>query len=439
MTQTTKRNARLTTETTGRQQRFRYGVATSLFESPGLGPAPAGAYDTYRQMLEDPTVALARMVVMAPILAGAWSYDAPPETPAEWVALIRGNLGDLRGQIVKECLRALDFGWQACELVYGADPRIPRMRDEAAQGLALARPGRPGPTDLVRLVKVKPLLQDISRLRIDPATGAVVGIENDGVVLPREKCLLYVHEETPDNPYGRARLENIRGAWSAWHDCQQGAARYDRKIAGVIPVVHYPPGLGYDIGGAAVDHYTLATRLLETIAAGKGLAVPNEFAADVDDREHGRPEKRKWIIELLEDRGGRQPGFIERLRYLDSLKMRGYLRPERTALESGGAGLGHSDVAQHVELALADGELLHQEICAAVNAQVVDRLLALNFGPGSAGGVRIVPAPLTDRKVALFGDLVRALAQTPAGLDLLRTRLDIDAVLEVLGLPKAKG
>ena len=401
---------------TGNQQQFRYGGSSTLLELPGLSPVPPGSYDTYRQMLADPTIALARMVVMAPIIAGSWSFEARPETPDSAVALVRDNLGPQRGHIVKQCLRALDLGWQPFEQVY---------EYRASDGMfALAR--------------LKPLLQDISQLLLDPASGNVTGLRNGETQLPLAKCLLYVCDPTPDNPYGRARLENIRPAWSAWRDCNQGAARYDRKVAGVIPVVHYPPGMGYDVGGAVVDHFTLATRLLDSIAAGKGLAVPNEFAADVDDRESGRPEKRKWIIELLEDRGSRQPGFLERLQYLDALKFRGYLRPERTGLHTAGAGLGQADVSEHAQLALADGELLDQEIAAAVNAQIVDRLLTVNFGPEVAGGVRIVPAPLTDRKVALFADLLQSVARSPAGLELLLTWLDFDAVLDVLGIPKAK-
>jgi len=404
----------LHTEMTGNQQQFRYGGATTLLDMPGLSPVPPGSYGTYRLMLSDPTIALARMVVMAPIVAGAWSYESGAEAPDGAVALVRRNLEAQRGYIVKECLRALDFGWQGFEQIY---------RYRAADGR-------------VELARLKPLLQDITRLLIDPATGNVTGLQNGEAVLPVEKVMLYVCDATPDNPYGRARLENVRGAWSAWLDCNQGAARYDRKIAGVIPVVHYPPGLGYDIGGAVVDHFTLATRLLDSISAGKGLAVPNEFAADADDRESSRPEKRKWIIELLEDRGGRQPGFVERLQYLDALKFRGYLRPERTGLHTAGAGLGQADVTQHAELALADGELLHQEIAAAVSTQIVDPLLTLNFGPAAMGTVRIVPAPLTDRKVTLFAELLQTVAKSPEGLSLLLSQLDFDAVLDVLGVPR---
>jgi hypothetical protein len=49
-----------------------------------------------------------------------------------------------------------------------------------------------------------------------------------------------------------------------------------------------------------------------------------------------------------------------------------------------------------------------------------------------------VPAPLTDQKVTLLGQLLQTLARSPEGLKLLQGWVDFDAVLDVLGLPKAK-
>src|SRR5690606_3443716 len=139
----------------------------------------------------------------------------------------------------------------------------------------------------------------------DKATGKFAGLKQGRVVLDAAKCLVWTHDGEAGDMYGRPRLENVRETWDAWRDCEASAKRYDKKIAGVQPVVHYPPGGGRDRSGAEFTNAELAIKLLDGLTAGKGIAIPNEYATMVDDRSIGDKEKRRWLIELLEDKGGR--------------------------------------------------------------------------------------------------------------------------------------
>ena len=400
------------TELTGPQA---HAVSMS-FGVEALSPTlqSTASYATYRTMLRDPTIALARMTLVAPIVSSHWSYEADEGVPDDRVEFIQDQFDPAREYIISAMLRALDYGWAAFEKVFTVEGREIRLR------------------------KLKPLLHDITEVLVDAKTGAFGGLrQRSQTIIPLEKALLFTHAMEADDHYGCSRLENCRIAWERWNQADEAANRYDSKVAGVMPVVHYPthPAKVVDRNGTERPVHEIAQELLAGIMAGKGLTVPNEVPLS-DDRDGVGPERRRWIIELLEDKGSRQPGFIDRLRYLDSLKMRGYLRPERVALEGQHGTL--AEAGAHGDLAVLDCERIQQEIARVVNWHVVDQLLALNYGEDARGSVRIVPAPMQDIKLATVRKLIDAWATTPDGREDLRLWLDFDAILDLVALPKAE-
>jgi hypothetical protein len=214
------------------------------------------------------------------------------------------------------------------------------------------------------------------------------------------------------------------------------AARYDRKVAGVIVVVHYPPGRSKDKLGAEQDNADIAQRLLDSIAGGKGIAIPNELASFTDERDPTSGGKTKWIVSLLEDKGGRQAGFGDRLRYLDSLKLRGYLRPERAALE--GQFGTKAEAGVHGEIGALDSDLLHADMVRILNWHVVDTLLAINFGEDARGSVYITPAKIADDRAAYYRELLKQVFSGPNGAELFQLWLDTDAMIDLADLPKSQ-
>ena len=71
--------------------------------------------------------------------------------------------------------------------------------------------------------------------------------------------------------YGVPLLENIRETYYQWCDANDGAARYDRKVAGGRLVVHYPLGQSPDGNGVLRDNSVLAEEILHTLqSSGSG-------------------------------------------------------------------------------------------------------------------------------------------------------------------------
>ena len=109
--------------------------------------------------------------------------------------------------------------------------------------------------------------------------------------------------------------------------------------------------------------------------------VPSELAPGQD------PNQTAWRLEVQGSAGGQQQGFVDRLRYLDSLKVRGMLLPERAILEGQHGTLAESQ--SQGDLALLQAELVHHHLTREINRQAVDPVLEANWGPAYRGKVRL--------------------------------------------------
>ena len=148
--------------------------------------------------------------------------------------------------------------------------------------------------------------------------------------------------------------------------------------------------------------------------------------------------KSSWVISFLEAAGAAAnlQGMTERQRYYDALMFRGWLRPERSGLESRFGS--RADAAKHTESGLIDSELLHADICETFNRGVVDDLLAFNYGPAARGSVYVTPSPLQHTKRELFGKLLQAMWRDPTRLGEFISQTDMDAVFDLMEVPKAE-
>ena len=84
-------------------------VGGTIIDLPGSSPAPVGNYQTYRRMLDDPTIALARVGMMGPIIAGHWGFEARYGVPAERKEFFQTMLEPMRAMIVPTGTLALSF------------------------------------------------------------------------------------------------------------------------------------------------------------------------------------------------------------------------------------------------------------------------------------------------------------------------------------------
>lgn len=372
-------------------------------------------YATYRKIRKDPTIALARSLVIATLLSGEWSVEADEDVDDDVVEFITSTMLPLREEIVEAAaIGVIDFGWQAFEKVF-------KVRD-----------GK------IELKKMKPLLQDITLILIDEKTGELVGVRQvplsgDQLDIDLSKVFHVALRVEGTYWYGESLLENCREAWENWNEANAGAKNYDKKVAGSRFVVYYPPGTSV-IDGAKTDNGQIAVSLLSALEHSGSITVPRMVADFINelnpDTENG------WKVESLDSGSAQQGSFNERLRYLDSLKVRGLLVPERSVLE--GQFGTKAEAGEHGDLAVTNIQEFDKRITREMNRQVVNQLLALNFGRDMIGKVRLSAMPLIDEQAKMFREIYDKIISNPEGFQQEVASLDTDAIKDKLGLPKTK-
>jgi hypothetical protein len=409
---------------------------------PGVRPW-AGTYGTYRIMSAHPTIFLAAIALMAPILSADWTVEeVKPRRPRPGRGVTRRKaapsdakeaaeelLLPMRQRLVWECLRGLVFGHKSFEKVW-------ELRD-----------------GFITYRKVKPLLPELTTILVGP-NGDYAGVTEsiadtsssaDGgdrrTGIPPLYAWTYTYDLDGSNYYGRPLMENCRRAWSNWLNVEDNLAALGRKVASIIPVVKYPAGEGIDANGAKVSNHQTAVTIAGGLASGRPVVVENLSQAQVDDLRHVAELAKAslWTIDTV-DMGNPGPtleALLEQLTILDKHLVRGWAQPERSLLEARhGGSRADSDQAGDVGLSVCD--LISADVADSACRGLLDDWTEANYGPAARGTLRLRASPIVDELRGMAREIVTALASNPITLPDLRKRIDLDPLLSHLKVPRSE-
>jgi len=395
------------------------GISGLSVGGDGYGSPPEGTFATYREMRQDPTIALARAIATAPIQLANWSWeerDAAPSGAKDWLA---EHFDNLRQHLMHHVMFAMDYGFQAFE-------KVIELIDVGGEQRLGYR-------------KLKPLIPDTTTIQYAKDTGAFAGLKQGDVALPAGKCFVYTNDMEGTDLYGRSRMENLRKTvWPAAQKLFEREGVYVQKASGIIPMVQYPEGSSLDRGGAEVSNFELAERLLAHLGKGNGVTMPNTMAKWVEELAvkgvSDAASMKAWLIDFLEPKTAHGAEFVQLGDRHDKLKFRAWLVPERVGME--GTHGTKAEAETHVDVALLVAELFLQDLARHVNWFLVDPLLEWNWGRQARGSVYMVPEKLVDEQKEMLRAIMRAALS--ANLDALNDLLNVDAAMDILGLPKAE-
>jgi hypothetical protein len=391
------------------KEQVKGGVTGLNGESPF---SSSGTFSTYRKMRGNPTIALARMVATSPLRTASLSFESDDDTNDEVLSFVQGEIERLWPRLIKDTLFALDYGYVSFEKVW-----------DVRNGRYIYK-------------KLKPLIPDKTEILIDKDDGGFAGLKQESVVLPPEKCFLFTCDGEAGEFHGRSRYENIReNAWNPWMDIAKQLSKFVSKVAGVTPLIEYPEGVSLDSSGQEVSNFDMAKRVLEKLGNANGVAMPNVFAKYANELAKSGVDLgqlKAWKISFLETSGQHAAQLTNTLRYYDSLLMRGWLVPERSAIE--GQFGTKADAETHGDIVLLSAELLLDDILRDVNEYIV---LVYNFGQDYAGRVKVKQGGIDPAMKAFYQKIIESVLTNPANIDLLVGMTDLDAMLDNVGIPKA--
>jgi hypothetical protein len=348
--------------------------------------------------------------VVAPVLAAPWSVEAEIGAPDGAQGFISEVMTPFRLHILRTAFYGnIDYGWQSYEKIFSF-----RKSD-----------GR------IVLRKLKPLLQDLTDILVEEKNGAFKGLQQDpDVTLRLQESFLVALDVEGTDWYGQPLMENVRASHDEWNSVNESAGRYDKKLAGSHWVVHYPLGVG-ELNGATVDNYEIAKSIIANLEASGAIAIPRRLEDTVDDLNKDSPDA--WKIEILSDSTSQQSSYVDRMAYLDALKVRGLGLPERSVLE--GQSGTKAEAEAHANFAITNMELRHQMCVQAVNWHIVNQLLRLNYGREAENKVYIQPAPITDNALEYLRSLYLKFIEKEQGFFTEFAEVDREALKDRLGVP----
>lgn len=373
-------------------------------------------------MMCHPTIVLAAITVMVPVLAAERTVEATEGAPKGAKEAVEKHVLPKIGRAVFECLRGLVYGNKSFEKVW-----------ELKDGLYTYK-------------KIKPLLPELTGLNVDAKTGEFSGVKSyaqgaTGELIPPTRSMVFTWDQHGSDVRGRPILKNCVRTHSNWLNCEDNLARLGAKVSSIIPVVKYPGGDDIDLNGNKVSAYNTAVAVAQGMASGRPVVVQNLAKAQIEDlRMVGDLAKASlWEIDTINmgEAGSSINALLAQLQYYDKLLVRAWCQPERSMLEAITGG-SRADSQSHGDIGTSVCDFIHGLIVECLSASLIDDFMRVNYGPETVGKVWLKAQAIADELKAFFADLVKAMCG-PKTINEFLKRINIDGLLSYVKLPREEG
>jgi len=385
-------------------------------------PAPAKGYScpmpsgicTWKRMRGNPTIAMARMAATSPILLQGLALEAKNDAPEEAVVYVQNYIKPLISKFIKDLLLALDFGYSAFEAIWGV------------------KQSRFVP------IKLKYLDPSMTVLEQDD-NGRYLGITQQDIFLPEDATILYTYNLEGDNLYGNPRSENARLAWSQWLDLVDLEGVYIQRVSNILPMVSFPSDESFETeDGEKVSAYEAAVEIVENLKSLNGVVIPQSTmgkqAQALINAGIDPAQLKPWTLDFAEVEGKHGDELSEVIRRKEVQMCRAWLMPERAILEGVHGTLAEAE--SQGAIGQNASQLVMNDILDVINKQLVAPALIYNFGDQHAESVKFTATQVKPEMFKFLSDLVLKSLDSPEKYNLLQTLIDIDAVADLLNLPK---
>ena len=278
-------------------------------------------YETRKKMSKDPVIALALNFEMAVISGQKWWIRCENETIAQELTEIWTPIHPF---VVRRGLSSIQFGWAPFEKEFkigNIHIKIPRKGKKPLNKV------------LKDHVTIKQFL-DLHTESWEPyydKEGSLAGLKanyNIGTqnnIMPARKAFIVTNQMEFGNLKGKTRFEQVYRAWFSHRAVQMFCDRYYERKADPPIRATAPTERSVNTAGQTVDSMQYMQGQLGGLKHGGEMILP--FVIDEATK------KLKFWAEPMNfpERGDL---FLSYLNYLDALKIRGMLQPEKALLQS---------------------------------------------------------------------------------------------------------
>jgi len=298
-------------------------------------------YRVIDQMRKDDQVKAALAFKKQSVIAAGWHIVAPEGKPEDWEvkveverALYHCDGGFTRA--LKEVMSALDFGFSCSEKVW-------EMVDARAR--------------LKKLATRKPY----NLLLVPDLHGDLVEVTQNGKALPLEKLVIYSYDFEFSNHYGKSDLEAAYRAWWTKNNAYKWMAMMLERL-GIPPIFAL-----YNANAYTPDQQQKLRDILTSLQAATVGAIPRPTKDDLE----------MWAPELAGQVGR---VFLPAMEFFNQDISRALLMPGLIGMTQDQAqgSLARSQV--HFDVFMLVLEDIRSQLSELVNEQIIDDILAFNFG-----------------------------------------------------------
>ena len=373
-------------------------------------------------MRVDPQINLALHAIQAPVLAAMRSAYVQSTDPAI-EAYVMASFLPMLAKMSRTGLNALAFGFVGHEKIYEVKDVTTINSDGGSEPTTTVLPNRVVYKDLFDLdpERWKPYVD---------SDGQYVGLmrgRDAATKIKADKTWLMIHDAEFRSLTGNSMLDPIFEPWQWCAYMHMFTNRYYERRA-VPSIIARAPKIVEDGEGGEMAGVEIMGDLLEGLSGGGILVLPWEV-----DAENG---KQVWDAEIMaEDKRGEM--FLSYIDYLQVMKLRGMVIPERVLTQSQGWGT-FAMAMRHTETFEQTLTLILDELLHSINKFLIKPIVAMNFQN---------PAPVeikTDTKIAdrrdLIANMLTEVMQTEARDGVTDTASLVDKIraFEQLNVPLRK-
>ena len=342
--------------------------------------------DTFTLMRRDPQLGMGLAVIKLPLQSLPWTIicgDEKIKKTVEWA------LKKIWKKLIKTSLMAVDYGFSVHEKVWERDTVKVSETDTTGKETVYHN------GDLAFYKKIKPMHPESISMKFDGKQNleeiwqdGELGQQED-IKLPIRKCFIFTHNEEWGNPFGVSRLKNAYKVWYWKELLYQFMMQYFERRGTPPTIGTAPPGRSSDANGTEYENMDLMSRMATSLISSSVAVIP--YQKDKDSKEN------MWSLEILKD-DARGPMFVEALAHMDMMCLRAILVPESVVGTSG--GFAQSTV--HADIFLMAEKAVLTDLEDAVNNQLIDPFVRVNFAPQEYKPAYMKLDPLDwNRKTAL--------------------------------------